>query len=84
MTSPRKQKTLEVNRNLVQAAQTKDPAERDTLLNLNETITQESKRLEREQTDTVSDDQLVEQIEKAIRDNPTEFPLLTKYYLNAQ
>ena len=53
-------------------------------LNLNETLVQESMRREKEQTDTVSDDQLVEQIEKAIRDNPTEFPLLTKYYLNAE
>ena len=83
LTSPRKLKTLEANRNLVQAAQTRNAAERDALLNLNKTIDAESKRLEREQTDTVSDDQLVDQIEKAIRDNPAEFPLLTKYYLNA-
>ena len=74
----------EANRNLIQAAQTRDPAEREALLNLNTAIDQESKRLEMEQTDTVSDDALVDQIEKAIRDNPAEFPLLTKYYLNAE
>ena len=83
LTSPRKLKTLEAHRNLAQAAQTRDPAERDALLNLNKSIDQESKRLEMEQTDTVSDDALVDQIEKAIRDNPADFPLLTKYYLNA-
>ncbi len=84
LTSPRKQKTLEANRNLVRAVQAQDPAERDALLNLNTVIDQESKRLEMEQTDSVTDDALVDQIEKAIRDNAAEFPLLAKYYLNAQ
>lgn len=66
------------------AVQAQDPAERDALLNLNTVIDQESKRLEMEQTDSVTDDALVDQIEKAIRDNAAEFPLLAKYYLNAQ
>ena len=28
--------------------------------------------------------QIVERIEKEIRDNPAKYPLLTKYYLNAE
>ena len=41
-------------------------------------------RLEKEQTDTLSDDEIVELVEKTIRDNPADYPLLTKYYLNAE
>ena len=36
-----------------------------------------------EQAETMSDAQIVEMVENAIRDNPKDFPLLTKYYLNA-
>lgn len=32
----------------------------------------------------LSDEEVVERIEKEIRDNPTKYPLLTKYYLNAE
>ena len=39
---------------------------------------------ENQQTETLNDQQLVEFVEKAIRDNPNDFPLLTKYYLNAE
>lgn len=37
-----------------------------------------------EQTETKTDAQIVELVENAIRDNPQEFPLLTKYDLNAE
>ena len=37
-----------------------------------------------EQTETKTDAQIVELVENAIRDNPQDFPLLTKYYLNAE
>ena len=40
-------------------------------------------RLETAQTETLSDQQIVELVEMSIRDNPLDFPLLTKYYLNA-
>ena len=36
------------------------------------------------QSETKSDEQIVELVENAIRDNPNDFPLLTKYYLNAE
>ena len=34
------------------------------------------------QTETLDDAQVVEMVENAIRENPADFPLLTKYYLN--
>ena len=46
-------------------------------------INDEMKRLETAQTETLSDQQIVELVEKSIRDNPQDFPLLAKYYLNA-
>jgi hypothetical protein len=46
-------------------------------------IEDEMARLETTQTETMSDQQIVDLVEKSIRDNPQDFPLLTKYYLNA-
>ena len=40
-------------------------------------------RMEIEQTENKTDAQIVEMVENVIRDNPQDFPLLTKYYLNA-
>ena len=37
-----------------------------------------------EQTETMTNAQIVEMVENVIRDNPQDFPLLTKYYLNAE
>ena len=37
-----------------------------------------------EQTETMTNAQIVEMVENVIRDNPKDFPLLTKYYLNAE
>ena len=36
-----------------------------------------------EQTSTLSDAQIVELVENAIRESPDDFPLLSKYYLDA-
>ncbi len=36
------------------------------------------------QTQEVSDEAIVEMVENAIRSNSNDFPLLTKYYLNAE
>ena len=36
------------------------------------------------QTDTLSDREVVELVENAIRTRPQDFPLLVKYYLNAE
>ncbi len=38
---------------------------------------------ETQQTENLSDQQIVDLVENAIRSNPQDFPLLTKYYLNA-
>ena len=37
-----------------------------------------------EQTETMTNAQIVGMVENVIRDNPKDFPLLTKYYLNAE
>jgi hypothetical protein len=47
-------------------------------------LVQQMREGEIRQTEDVSDEALVEMVENAIRDNPNDFPLLTKYYLNAQ
>lgn len=36
------------------------------------------------QTETLSDQQVVDLVENAIRPNPQDFPLLTKYYPNVE
>lgn len=36
------------------------------------------------QTDTLTDRQVVELVENAIRTRPQDFPLLAKYYLDAE
>ena len=46
-------------------------------------IDQQILQSERQQTDTLSNQQIVEMVENAIRSRPQDFPLLTKYYLNA-
>lgn len=45
-----------------------------------ERLREEMRRLEAEQTENMSDEQIVEMVEKAIHDHPKELPLLTKYY----
>ena len=47
------------------------------------TVEDEIHAKETEQTNTLSDAQIVELVENTIRDNPGDFPLLTKYYLDA-
>ena len=37
-----------------------------------------------DQTESKTDAQIVELAENAIRDNPQDFPLLTKFYLEAE
>ena len=44
----------------------------------------EMRRLEKAQTDNLTDAQIVDLVENAIRSRPQDFPLLTKYYLNAE
>ena len=39
---------------------------------------------EKEQADTLTNQQIVDLVENAIRSRPQDFPLLTKYYLNAE
>jgi len=45
-----------------------------------ERLREEMRRLEAEQTENMSDEQIVEMVEKAIHDHPKELPLLNKYY----
>ena len=46
-------------------------------------IERQSNEAENRQTETLTDQQIVDLVENAIRSNPQDFPLLTKYYLNA-
>ena len=39
---------------------------------------------EKAQTDNLTDQQIVDLVENAIRSRPQDFPFLTKYYLNAE
>ena len=47
-------------------------------------IDQQILQSEKQQTDTLSNQQIVDLVEDAIRSRPQDFPLLTKYYLNAE
>ncbi len=50
---------------------------------LQKVVEDEIRAKETEQTETLSDAQVIDLVENAIRDNPQDFPLLAKYYLNA-
>ena len=84
LTSPRAARMAELGRIQDEIARLPDGPERNAKLAERENLVSEMRRLETEQTDTMSDAQIVEMVEKAIRDNPKDFPLLTKYYLNAE
>ena len=47
-------------------------------------VVNDVRQQEIQQTDTMTDEQIVEMVENAIRSRPNDFPLLTKYYLNAE
>ena len=51
---------------------------------LKEKAENEVRAQERNQTDTLTNQQVVDLVENAIRSRPQDFPLLTKYYLNAE
>ena len=46
-------------------------------------LERQSNEAETRQTEILTDQQIVDLVENAIRSNPQDFPLLTKYYLNA-
>jgi hypothetical protein len=84
LTSPRAARMAELSRIQEEIANLPDGPERSAKLAEREMLVAEMRRLETEQTETMSDAQIVEMVEKAIRDNPKDFPLLTKYYLDAE
>jgi hypothetical protein len=49
-----------------------------------EELERQMRELEIQQTETLNDQQIVDLVENAIRSRPQDFPLLTKYYLNAE
>lgn len=59
------------------------PNEKLAVQNLHDQIMNDVHAREIEQTETMTNAQIVEMVENVIRDNPQDFPLLTKYYLNA-
>ena len=52
--------------------------------NLRDELNAELDAKEREQTENLSDQDIVDLVENVIRSSPKDFPLLTKYYLNAE
>lgn len=56
----------------------------NAMQNIKEQVANEVREQEKHQTDTMSDEQIVEMVENAIRSRPQDFPLLTKYYLDAE
>ncbi len=60
------------------------PNEKLAVQNLHEQIMDGVRERQIEQTETMTNAQIVEMVENVIRDNPQDFPLLTKYYLNAE
>ena len=83
MTSPNTRKVQESIKLTMQFAQMPRGPARDALMAQSEQVKKEGLELEKRQAETMSDDELVEMIEKTIRDNPATFPLLNKYYINA-
>ena len=47
-------------------------------------LERQMREVEIQQTENLSDQRIVDLVENAIRSRPQDFPLLTKYYLNAQ
>jgi len=84
LTSPRAARMAELERLQEEIANLPDGPERNAKVADRERLVAEMRRLETEQTETLTDAQIIDLVEKAIRDNPKDFPLLTKYYLNAE
>ena len=57
--------------------------EMQAVQDLQKVVTDDIHAKEIEQTNTLSDAQIIDLVENTIRDNPNDFPLLSKYYLNA-
>ena len=83
-TSPRARLSVEIVDLTKQMLTAKTDVERNMLQQEQKRKVADAMRLEKEQTDTLSDDEIVELVEKTFRDNPQDSPLLTKYYLNAE
>lgn len=52
--------------------------------NLQAQVENEVREREKAQTNNLTDQQIVDLVENAIRSRPQDFPFLTKYYLNAE
>ena len=83
-TSPRARLSADIVDLTKQVLTAKTDVERNMLQQEQKRKVADAMRHEKEQTDTLSDDEIVELVEKTIRDNPQDYPLLTKYYLNAE
>ena len=83
LTSPRVRITREANRMLMEIVTMRPGPERDAKQREMLELRKRGEQEEIAQTETLDDAQVVEMVENAIRENPADFPLLTKYYLNA-
>jgi hypothetical protein len=83
LTAPRPARMAELDRLQAELATLSNGPEITANLAEQKRLVSEMRRLETEQTETLTDAQIVDLVETAIRSNPQSFPLLTKYYLNA-
>ena len=84
LTSPRTALEAEHRQLMVELANLQDGPEYQVKNARLQEIVQQMQQGEIEQTDTLTDRQVVELVENAIRTRPQDFPLLTKYYLGAE
>lgn len=82
-TSPRARISREINELGMRMVMATNDEERFRCRDQIEQKGEEASRLEREQTDTLTDGEIIDLVENTIRSRPQDFPLLTKYYLNA-
>ena len=83
--SSRGEEMKRLSRNVTDLEQNGAPAnEIAAARNLRDELNAELDAKEREQTENLSDQDIVDLVENVIRSSPKDFPLLTKYYLNAE
>ena len=84
LTSPRVRVTRQANQMLADILSMRSGPERDAKQREMLELRKQGGQAEVEQTESLDDAQVVEMVENAIRSNPQDFPLLTKYYIDAE
>ena len=80
LTSPRVALTKQIIALNIEILSMKNSPERTEKQNQMKALQKQAREAEIAQTENLSDEQVVEMVEKAIRDNAADFPLLSQYY----